>query len=252
MKNFINKKTAYGAASIVLMLVIWKLFSIYYGSNFILPSPESTIAATARLFIEPGFLSTAGATIARGLIGFVIAALLGIGLGIPAGLNPNFRAFLSPFLVVVRSVPVVAFILLALIWFSSETVPVFIGLLTMFPLVCTNVIEGIKNVDKNLVEMAKFYKVRHGKIIREVYIPAITPFIFSGISNAMGIGWRAIIVGEVLSQPQWGIGTVMHSAQTFLNVDILIAWTLIAILISYIFEKIIRLCEHRIVKWRVA
>lgn len=250
MKNFINKRTLYGAASVILMIVIWKLLSIYYGSDFILPSPEKTLATTARLFIDSGFIGAAGSTVLRGLAGFCIAAILGIGLGIPAGLNPNFRAFLSPFLVVVRSIPVVAFILLALIWFSSETVPVFIALMTMFPLICTNVIEGIKNVDKNLVEMAQLYKVGQGKIIREVYIPAITPFIFSGMSNAMGIGWRAIIVGEVLSQPQYGIGTVMHSAQTFLNVDVLIAWTLIAVLISYLFERIIRGFEHIFVKWR--
>ena len=66
----------------------------------------------------------------------------------------------------------------------------------------------------------------------------------------MGIGWRAIIIGEVLSQPKYGIGTYMQSAQTFLNVEAVIAWTVIAVLISYGFEKIIRLAEHKIVSWR--
>lgn len=250
MKNFINKKTGYGALSVVLMIAIWKVVSMHYGSDFILPSPEKTLSTAFSLFGNGSFLKVAGSTILRGLIGFAIAIILGLGLGIPAGMSTSFRAFLTPFLVVIRSVPVVAFILIALIWFSSSNVPIFIGLLTMFPLVCTNVIEGISNVDKNLVEMARFYKVGHKRIIREVYVPAITPFLFSGASNAMGIGWRAIIVGEVLSQPQFGIGTVMHSAQTFLNIDVLIAWTLIAVLISYIFEQIIRGFEKLIVKWR--
>ena len=76
------------------------------------------------------------------------------------------------------------------------------------------------------------------------------PFIISGASSAMGIGWRAIIIGEVLSQPKYGIGTKMQSAQTFLNVDAVIAWTIIAILISYGFEKLIRWSEHKIVVWK--
>ena len=82
-------------------------------------------------------------------------------------------------------------------------------------------------MDASLVEMAKFYGASGKKIVTEVYIPSIIPFIISGISSATGIGWRAIIVGEVLAQPTYGIGTVMQSAQTFLNVDILIAWIVI-------------------------
>jgi NitT/TauT family transport system permease protein len=98
--------------------------------------------------------------------------------------------------------------------------------------------------------MAKFYRISRSRIVREVYIPAIMPFIISGASSAMGIGWRAIIIGEVLSQPKYGIGTVMHIEQTFLKVDAVIAWTLIAVLLSYGFEKIIRWSENKIVNWK--
>jgi NitT/TauT family transport system permease protein len=120
----------------------------------------------------------------------------------------------------------------------------------MFPFIYTNVCDGIKSVDPDLVEMATFYQVGRNRIIRELYIPAILPFIFSGASSAIGIGWRAIITGEVLSQPEYGIGTLMQAAQTYLNVDAVIAWTLVAVLISYAFEKIIRWVEHLLIIWR--
>lgn len=250
MKRFINKYTWYAVASIGVMLLLWKGASMRYGSDVLLPSPEKTFSTACQLLGQAAFLKVVGYTVLRGLSGFAMAVVLGIGLGIPAGLSPGFRACISPVLVVIRSVPVVAFILMALIWFSADTVPVFIGFLTMFPLVCTNVMEGIRNVDKNWVEMAHFYRVGRARIIREVYIPAIAPFLFSGASNAIGIGWRAIIVGEVLSQPVYGIGTVMHTAQTFLNMDVLIAWTLLAVLISFCFEQIIRGVERLTVRWR--
>jgi NitT/TauT family transport system permease protein len=132
---------------------------------------------------------------------------------------------------------------LALIWFNVSSVPIFIAFLTMFPVICTNVTDGIRNTDKDLVEMAYVYKIRKYRIVSEIYLPSIVPYVFSGASSALGFGWRAVIIGEVLSQPHYGIGTLMQTAQTFLIVKDVIAWTIIAIIISYIFEFGIRYLE---------
>jgi len=250
MKISLTKKHYISLASIAFMLLAWKLASLSFGSDIILPPPERTFLATLGLFGDSNFLSIIGATVLRGVLGFLISLILGLGLGILAGIHPNFHTFMQPIVISLRTIPVIALILLALIWLGSDSVPVFIALLTMFPFIYTNVTDGIKSVDPDLVEMATFYQVGKSRIIRELYIPAILPFLFSGASNAIGIGWRAIITGEVLSQPEYGIGTLMQSAQTFLNVDAVIAWTLVAVLISYAFEKIIRRIEHSLIVWR--
>jgi NitT/TauT family transport system permease protein len=250
MKIKLTKNKLITALSAVLLIGIWKLVSLSYGSELILPPPESALVATLKLFITENFIATVGLTVLRGLTGFAVSFILGIGLGILAGVNQSFYAFLKPILVTLRSTPVISFILLALIWFRVDMVPIFIAFLTMFPFICTNVIDGIKNVDRDLVEMANIYRVPHHKIIQEVYLPAIVPFIFSGASSAMGFGWRAIIIGEVLSQPQFGIGTAMQTAQTYLLVKEVIAWTIIAIIISSFFEMLLRRVERKIVVWR--
>lgn len=249
MKNFFIKTRYIQLASVVVMLVCWKLLAVHFNSPFIIPHPEDTFMTVMGLFTEPDFLMVVGSTVLRGITGFLVSGILGLATGILAGLSPGFNAFITPMLVTVRSIPVISLILLALIWFNPGLVPVFIAFLTMFPFICTNVSDGIKSVDRGLVEMAKFYRVDNRRIIAGVYLPAIVPFIISGASSAMGIGWRAIIIGEVLSQPRYGIGTHMQNAQTFLNVDAVIAWTLIAVLISFAFEKIIRWAEHKIVTW---
>lgn len=251
MKISFTKKQYISFLSVMVMLILWKILALYFNSDFIVPHPEKTFFTVVKLFGDSEFILVAGTTILRGIIGFVVSGILGMGFGIFAGISANFNAFLNPMLVAVRSTPVIALLLLALIWFSPDAVPVFIAMLTMFPFICTNVIEGIRSVDPGLIEMARFYRVGKWRIIREVYIPATMPFIISGASSAMGIGWRAIIIGEVLSQPQFGIGTRMQAAQTFLNVEAVIAWTLIAIVISYGFEKLIRWSERKIVTWRV-
>ncbi len=251
MNSFFTKIQYISFASVIILLGIWKILALYFDSDFIVPHPEDTFLTVAKLIGSTEFIMVASSTIIRGIIGFAISGILGMGIGVLAGINPRFNAFITPFLVMVRSIPVIALLLLALIWFNPDVVPVFIAMLTMFPFICTNVIDGIRSIDPGIIEMAKFYKVGKWRIISEVYIPGIMPFIISGASSAMGIGWRAVIIGEVLSQPKYGIGTKMQSAQTFLNVDAVIAWTLIAVLLSYGFEKIIRWSERKIVTWRV-
>ena len=162
MKNTTAKIVV--AASVALMLLLWELASIRIGSQQIMPGPWETLRAAAGLLVEPGFLIIVGSTLLRGIAGFVIASALGIVLGVLGGINKGFEAFMTPWVVVMRSTPVVAFVLLALIWFSQSTA-VFIGIITMFPMVFTNIVEGMRNVDGDLVEMAKFYKVRRSDII---------------------------------------------------------------------------------------
>lgn len=222
------------------LALLWEGASLLAGSGQLLPGPWQTLKSTAALFCNLSFLKVVGSTVLRAAAGFVIAALSGLLLGIAGGMNRGVDAFLKPWVVVIRSAPVVAFVLLAVIWFSPDAVPVIIGTLVMFPIIYLNTVEGIGGVDADMVEMARFYGVGGVRLLKELYLPAIRPFLSSGVSNAVGIGWRAVVVGEVLSQPQWGIGTVMRSAQTFLQVDILIAWTLVTVVIGALFDKLIR------------
>ncbi len=250
MKVSITKNKIITGLSVLFLIALWKVGAILVDSSLILPTPGQTIITVSQLFTEPEFTRIIGATVLRGIIGFGISFVLAMILGVMAGIHDGFYAFLKPILVTIRSTPVISLILLALIWFDVNQVPVFIALLTMFPFICTNIIDGIRNVDKDLIEMAHVYNVNHGGIIKDIYLPAIAPFIFSGASSAMGFGWRAIIIGEVLSQPQYGIGTFMQNAQTYLLVDKVIAWTIVAIVLSYIFENLIRFIQNKIVVWR--
>ena len=252
MRISISKNRVYTLLSVLFLLALWKVGSLIIGSDLILPSPGDTALALIDLFGDSEFLRIIWATILRGLTGFVISFLLALVLGIAAGIHEGFYAFLRPILVTVRSTPVISLILLALIWFDVGQVPVFIALLTMFPFICTNIIEGIRNVDPKMIVMARVHQVSPRHIIKDIYLPAISPFVFSGVSSAMGFGWRAIIIGEVLSQPKYGIGTFMQNAQTYLIVDKVIAWTAIAILLSYFFDMLIRRIEKKTVSWKTS
>ena len=240
MKALFTRNNSITALSILIILVIWELLARSMNSSAILPGPWLSFRTFLSFWYDASFYQALGSTLIRGLMGFALAFLVSLLVGIPSGLSPAIEAFFAPILVIIRSTPVISIILLALIWFKVEHVPVFISFLTMFPILTTNLTEGIKAVDKGIITMAQVYNVKNIRIIREIYLPGLLPFIFSGLITAVGFGWRAIIIGGVLSQPRFGIGTGMQKAQSYLLVADLIAWTLVAVLIGFIFEILIK------------
>lgn len=235
---------------IIFLIFGWEWLSRAFDSRQILPGPADTISSLISIIGKPDFLSSLGATLLRGFIGFLLAFVCAILIGIPAGINSGIDAAFKPILVTVRSTPVVAIILLALIWFKAEQVPVFIGFLTMFPILTTNISQGIRETDSHYIQLAKVYQISHKRILTDIYWPSILPFLFSGVSTSIGFGWRSVIIGEVLSQPRYGIGAMMQDAQSYLLVSEVIAWTVIAILVSAVFEWMVRLVHKHSVKWK--
>jgi NitT/TauT family transport system permease protein len=248
--SIIKKEIFYTSISFLLLLVLWKIISLIVGSEIIFPSPESTLASLIELIKTRDFFLSILASLARGMVGFIISLVLGTIFGFIAGFNGTFYRIFEPFLVIIRTTPVISVILLALIWFRASNVPVFASFLMSFPIVCTNVIEGIKNIDNKLIEMARVYKIGRPRIIRDIYLPSITPFLMAAISTSFGIGWKVVIAAEVLSLPEFAIGTSLQTAKTYLNINEVFAWTIVAILMGYTFERLIRLLEKRTFKWK--
>jgi NitT/TauT family transport system permease protein len=251
MKTSITKKDwLYTVLSFALLLAIWKIISVIVNSAIIIPSPESTIVSLFNLIKTRDFFIIILHSLERGLIGFALSFVLGLLAGFAAGFNRAFNRIFEPFLVIIRSTPVMTIILIALIWFKANNVPIFASFLMSFPIICTNVIEGIKNIDPKLLEMAKIYRIKRTRVIKEIYLPSIVPFLTAAISTSFGIGWKVVIAAEVLSQPKYAIGSSLQNSKIYLNINDVFAWTIVAILIGYLFERLIRLIEKKSLKWK--
>lgn len=226
--------------SVVFLIAVWQTAAILINNPVLFPTVGELLIQITGLFKDLSFYSALFATIYRGLTGFACALFLAITLSAISANSLFWKRFFQPIIVIIRSVPVISVVLMALIWFSPEQLPVFIALLTMFPILYQSATTGFEQVDKRLVEMATLFGKSKIRIFLTIYIPSAKNQIFGGISTATGFGWRAIIIGEVLSQPLHGIGTGMKMAQVYLNISELFAWTIVAVLVSYLFDSIIR------------
>lgn len=221
---------------VLILLILWKIGSLYMGSPVILPSPGETFYALAGIITEPHSYRILGDTLLRGTVGFILALVLGVAVGIPMGLSPAFRRITQPGLVVIRSTPVISVILLALIWFTSGNVPVFVAFLMIFPVICSSVSGGIENVDKALLEMASVYKMERLTVFRWIYLPSIGSFLYPGLETASGLTWKVVIAAEVLSRPIHAIGTSMQESKIYLETASVFAWTIAALVLSGLFS----------------
>jgi ABC-type nitrate/sulfonate/bicarbonate transport system ATPase subunit/ABC-type nitrate/sulfonate/bicarbonate transport system permease component len=222
------------------MLALWQIISMSIDYPAIFPNVPGLMSGVFSLFTKIDFYIAISATIFRGLIGFLISTFIALALALLALKQDFFKSFFHPFLVLTRSIPVIAIVLFALLWFSPNNLPIFIALITMFPILYQNILSGLEHVDIRLIEMATVFGKSKLTQLTDIYLPSAKKIIVSGISTAMGFGWRAIIIGEVLAQPMQGIGSRMKHAQAFINIPELLAWTFTAILISYLFEFLLK------------
>lgn len=253
MKVFtsVNEKRLIAFLSTLVLLLVWKVISIGIDADIILPPPEDVILRLALIAQNKSFWQAVGNTTARTLYGFILSFSAGFITGIACGTSTRISAALSPVISVIRTIPVMSVILLAMIWFKTDMVPVFVCFLMIFPIITANVSQGISEVDKSLIEMASAFKLSKYNILFHITIPSTIPFVLAGVRAAVGIAWKSVIAAEVLSQPIRAIGTGIQFSQMNLETAEVMAWTVLAIILSKVSEFAVELIiKSR--KWRVS
>ncbi len=228
--------------AVLIWLAIWFIAAIIINDSFKFPGPVETIKALFEKIISgEGFLQTVLTSLFRILAGFAASCVLGLALGVAAGIKKGFADFMEPVVTVIKSTPVMSFIILAMIWFKFATVPIIICFLMCFPIIYSNIREGISNTDENLLAMAKLYKVRKSRVIRGIYLESAKPYFYSAANICLGLGFKVTVAAEVLASPDYGIGSRLYDAKIYLEPVEVFGWTFIILVLSYILEQLLKL-----------
>ena len=233
-----NKKVLYKSLSVVFALLVWQIAAIIVNADFLLASPLSVFKRLCELVFSNSVLSTVLFSFLRISGGFLCAFFVGIVFAVISGRFKLFEYLLWPFVVTVKSVPIASFIILCLIWLSFGQLTVFIAFLIVFPVVYSNVLQGIKSTSKNLVEVADLYNVPFKRRLIYIYIPSIKPFLISASSVGIGMAWKAGVAAEVIGVIKGSIGGKLYDAKIYLLNSDLLAWTVVIIELSVISEKL--------------
>jgi len=226
-----------GLAAFVFWCSIWWLLSGIVDKAVLLPSPPAVFRVFLVLVVQAEFWISIAASLVRVLLGYFLGCLLGVLLASLCSYSRIADVLISPFMSVVRAVPVASFIILALVWLERSLVPAFIAFLMVLPIISGNVRAGIANVDTELLEAASIFRFTKRKILRYLYFPAVLPYFLSGAQTSLGLAWKAGVAAEVLCSLSPSIGGNIYESKLYLETEALFAWTITVILISICIEK---------------
>jgi len=239
-----KKRLPVWAASLlcaIFWLAVWEGLALLVGKEVLLPSPFVTVKRIAELSVTSGFWLSCALSMLRIALGFLLAVAAGALIALLTAFVPFLRTLFSPALSVIKATPVASFIVLALVWMKSGTIPVFTSFLMVLPVVWSNAHAGLLSVDRDLLEMTRVYRLSRAERMKKLYLPSALPYFTAACGTGAGLAWKAGIAAEVLSRTAFSIGREIYDSKIYLETVDLFAWTAVLIVISVAFERLILL-----------
>ncbi|SFU74671.1 ABC transporter permease [Pseudoduganella namucuonensis] len=244
---------ALGAVSIGGMLLAWYLATRYRLDFYVrfsnIPTPGDVFDKILEVNQSSKYLLNIGISLRRVLLGFAIAAGLGVTLGVLIGRYRLVRALSVPALEVLRPIPAIAWVPMAImLWPSNEVSIVFITFLGAFFPILLNTIHGVEEIDEVLLRAARSLGTRELDLISHVIIPGALQHIFTGLAVGMGVAWVSLIAAEMISG-QFGIGYFTWEAYSLISyAEIALGMITIGIL-GLLCSGAIHLCSRAAMPW---
>ncbi len=235
----------------VIILVLWQVLSllgVLY--EVILPAPVKVLSAFIGIVKDGSLFIDISVSIQRVLVGTFFGMLAGLGLGIIAGIVPVIERLLRPIVDVIRQISLYAWIPLIVLWFGiGETSKDIIIARGVFIPLYINTVSGIKNIQKEYMELGKVLELRRWTFIKNIVLPSAASGIFAGVRLALSGAWTAVVAAEMLGGLT-GLGYALLHAKEFLQNDKLIALMFVIGLLAAVTDFLLGQIEKRAFKWK--
>jgi len=244
--------------SSLVLLILWQGLS-YLGviQGHLLPSPIKIILGFKDLLIigmPPEHLLQDHVlySLYRVALGFSAAALVGIPLGLLMGWSHRLRQIINPLIEIVRPIPPLAWIPIAILWFGigikSAAYIIFLG--AFFPILL-NTTSGVLSINPIFFEAAQTLNAKPKHIFFKILIPGSIPSIFVGMRIGVGIGWMTLVAAEFTGvKTGYGLGYMIMTARDIQRPDEILAGMLVIGIIGLLINTALKACEARIIRWQ--
>lgn len=248
-RNFLP--LALGALSLGVVIVVWwGITALQLVSTLLLPTPWQVLEAFAALTVRGILPEYILVSLLRILAGFLMAAIVGIGLGVLMGRARALFWLISPLVEVSRPIPPIALLPLVIIWFgigeSARISVIFYG--ALFPILL-NSIQAVQNVDANLIRAAKSLGASDRQVFAFVILPAAFPTIVTGLRLGAGIAFLVLVAAELLAASS-GIGYMIMDARDHLFTDRVMVGIIVLGLLGSFLNKVLLYLEARMIRGR--
>jgi ABC-type nitrate/sulfonate/bicarbonate transport system permease component len=224
---------------------VWRMFS-----PILLPPPHEVLEAAIKLTLSGELPRDIAASLGRVVFGFLIAAVLGVGLGTLIGRSRTIERLLEPALELMRPIPPLAFLPVFVLWFGigESSKVAFITYAAFFP-IFTTTNEGIKFVDILLIRAAQTLGASEGQIFRLVVLPGAMPSIITGLRVGFAQCLFVIVAAEFIAADS-GLGFLINDSRSFFLMSNMLVGAIVIGLLGLVFNSLLRRLEARLLRWR--
>ncbi|MGG7058570.1 ABC transporter permease [Clostridium nigeriense] len=241
-----NKKLI--CISLILIILIWIIISNIINNSIYLPKVSEVIKEISNIAKEKGFIQNIIYSLIRGALSFIVALIIAVILGIISSFNKVFYNFFYPINAILKSIPNIAFILIALIWLNKNYAPYLIGIVIAFPILYESTLNSILNSNEDLLEMLNSFNINFIDRLLNLHIQSIIINISQIATSTFSLVFKVVIAGEVFGQPTFGIGTAIQGEKINFNTAGIFAWIIIVSILCFITDKVIMSFINKLLK----
>ncbi|MEA2513267.1 MAG: sulfonate transport system permease protein [Thermomicrobiales bacterium] len=232
------------------LLLLWQVLAwqgVYSKSQ--LPPPVSVLKAAQQLWQADELTIHFQASLTRVGQGFVLGSLIAVGIGLAVGLFRWVDELLSPTIQAVRAIPSLAWVPLLILWMGIDERPkiTLVAIGVFFP-VYTNLVSGIRQIDRKLIEAASAYGYRRLSLAWEVMLPAALPSLFTGLRLGLAQGWLFLVAAELIAASR-GLGFLLIDSQNTGRSDIIVMSILFLAVLGKASDWVLQVLERRLLRW---
>jgi NitT/TauT family transport system permease protein len=233
-----------------VILAVWTAVSWRYGA-YVLPSPLAVVRGFVEILLSGEIWLHTGASLARIAVGFGAAVGVAVLFGLAGFISRAARDVVRDVLAVLNSTSVFVWIVVAIIWFGiSNWAPIFTTFMITLPVVASNIVEGVDNVDRRLLEMGDVYRLGGYQKFRAIVVPSTLPYLTAGMKVGFGLALKVSVVAEIFGVTS-GIGYIMNYSREILATQMVFVWALVMILVMMAADKLIfDAISRRAERWR--
>lgn len=235
----------------LLILLLWQFAAQRaWISPVFLPLPSTTLFSFFDMVERQRFHVDFLASISIVSQSFIYGSVLGIGLGIAAGLSKTVERVFGPTLDGIRHIPGIAWLPLIVLWVGiGPAAKIVVITKSVFFPVFLNTLQGIRTVDKNYIELANVLTLTRWQLVRKVIIPGAMPSILVGVRYGASIAWALVVVAEGLSGME-GVGYLIFRAQSLLMTDQLLACMVVIGVVGFLIDRSMALLQRHLLRWK--
>jgi sulfonate transport system permease protein len=183
-------------------------------------------------------------------IAFFLATGIGVPLGLFLGWSHRFKQYVFPVFELLRPIPPLAWVPLAIVMFrGSETPVIFLTFLASFYATALNTMLGVESIDVSYIRAASCLGAKRWQVFRHIIVPGALPFIFTGLQISVGVAWFSLVAGEMVSG-QYGLGYVINTSYTMVRYPTIVIGMATLGLVGYVTSAAIRLLGAYMMQWR--